>query len=91
MQLTPLGLVLILARVTAIMFIPIVGGALAGLIVDRVAATTPAGFLVGFGLGNLIAVVGIALLIRSGQRKLRRASSDAGDPAMEALDGRRAS
>lgn len=91
MQLTPLGLVLILARVTAIMFIPIVGGALAGLVVDNVAGTSPAGFLVGFGIGNVVAIVGIALLIRSGQRKLRQVPSDAPEAAMEALDVRRGS
>jgi hypothetical protein len=91
MQLTPLALVGILARVTAIMFIPIVGGSVAGLVLDKVAATTPLGFLVGFGLGNVVAVVGIALLIRSGQRRLRGAPEDAPEAAMEALDGRRAS
>ena len=34
-QLTPMGLVKILAQVTAIMVIPIMGGAVAGLILDR--------------------------------------------------------
>ena len=35
-QLTPMGLVKILAQVTAIMVIPMVGGAVAGLLIDMI-------------------------------------------------------
>ena len=41
-QLTPMGLVKILGQVTAIMVIPIVGGAVAGLILDGILETSPA-------------------------------------------------
>ncbi len=68
-QLTPIGLVRILGQVTVILFVPMVGGAVAGIILDRILGTTPLCVLGGFGLGNVVAVIGIALLIRSGRRK----------------------
>lgn len=68
-QLTPQGLVKILGQVTGIMVIPIVGGAVAGLVADRILGTSP--FLVVSALivGTLIATIGIWLLIRAGMRK----------------------
>lgn len=70
-QLTPLALMRILGQVTVILFVPIVGGALVGIALDRLLEIAPLGFLGGFVLGNVVSVVGIALLIRSGQRRLR--------------------
>jgi hypothetical protein len=68
-QLTPIGLVKILGLVTLIMVIPMVGGAVAGLILDRVLGTTPLLVLTGLGVGTLIAAIGIWLLIRAGVRR----------------------
>jgi hypothetical protein len=68
-QLTPLGLIRILGQVTAIMVIPLVGGAVAGVLIDGALETSPLYVLVGLGVGTLIAAVGIWLLIRSGVRK----------------------
>ena len=68
-QLTQMGLVKILAQVTAIMVIPIMGGAVAGLILDRTLDTSPVLVLGGLGAGTLIAAIGIWLLIRAGVRK----------------------
>jgi len=68
-QLTQLGLIKILAQVTAIMVIPIVGGAVAGLVVDGLLGTSPLFVLIGLGVGTLIAAIGIRLLIRAGVRK----------------------
>jgi hypothetical protein len=68
-QLTPLGLIKILAQVTAIMVIPLVGGAVAGLVIDGNLGTSPLYVLVGLGVGTLIAAIGIWLLIRAGVRK----------------------
>jgi len=75
-ELTPLGLVRILGQVTVILFVPMVGGAVAGIVLDRILGTTPLFVLGGFGLGNVVAIVGIALLIRSGRRRYGRASSE---------------
>jgi hypothetical protein len=68
-QLTPIGLVKIMGLVTLIMVIPIVGGAVAGLILDRMLGTTPLLVLTGLAVGTLIAATGIWLLIRAGVRR----------------------
>lgn len=68
-QLTPLGLVKILGQVTAIMVIPMVGGAVAGLVVDGMMGTSPLFVLLGLAAGTLLSSVGIWLLIRAGVRK----------------------
>lgn len=68
-QLTPLGLIKILGQVTAIMVIPLVGGAVAGFVLDGMSRTSPLFVLIGLGLGTLISAIGIWLLIRAGVRK----------------------
>ncbi|MGZ6256182.1 MAG: AtpZ/AtpI family protein [Candidatus Limnocylindria bacterium] len=68
-QLTPTGLVKILGLVTLIMVIPMVGGSVAGLILDRVFGTSPLLVLIGLAVGSLIAATGIWLLIRAGARR----------------------
>ena len=68
-QLTPMGLVKILAQVTAIMVIPMVGGAVAGLVIDGMQGTSPLYVLIGLAVGTLISALGIWLLIRAGVRK----------------------
>ncbi len=68
-QLTPLGLIKILAQVTAIMVIPMVGGAVAGLVLDGLMGTSPLFVLLGLAVGTLISSIGIWLLIRAGVRK----------------------
>ncbi|HET7685213.1 MAG TPA: hypothetical protein VFM19_02265 [Candidatus Limnocylindria bacterium] len=68
-QLTPLGLVKILAHVTAIMVIPMVGGAVAGLLLDGALGTSPLCVLSGLAVGTLVSAIGVALYIRAGVRK----------------------
>jgi hypothetical protein len=68
-QLTPIGLVKIMGLVTLIMVIPMVGGAVAGLILDGLLATSPLLVLAGLAIGTLIAAVGIWFLIRAGARR----------------------
>lgn len=68
-QLTPLGLVKILGQVTAIMVIPMVGGAVAGIVLDAILGTSPLCVLLGLGVGTLISAIGVRLLIRAGVRK----------------------
>jgi hypothetical protein len=67
-QLTPLGLVKIMGQVTAIMVTSILGSAVAGLILDRMLATSPLLVLIGVAVGTVIAAIGIWLLIRAGVR-----------------------
>jgi hypothetical protein len=68
-QLTPTGLVKIMGLVTLIMVVPMVGGAVAGLVLDRLLNTSPMLVLLGVAVGTLIAAIGIWLLIRTGMRR----------------------
>ena len=68
-QITPNGLVKILGLVTLIMVVPIVGGSVAGLALDRLLGTSPLLVLIGLAAGSLIAAIGIWLLIRAGVRR----------------------
>jgi NhaP-type Na+/H+ or K+/H+ antiporter len=68
-QLTPLGLVKIMGLVTVIMVIPMVGGAVVGLVLDGALGTSPLLVLTGLAVGTLIAAIGIWLLIRAGARR----------------------
>ena len=68
-QLTPTGLVKILGLVTLIMVIPIVGGSVAGLVLDGVFGTSPLLVLIGLAVGSFISATGIWLLIRAGARR----------------------
>jgi hypothetical protein len=68
-QLTPAGLVKILGIVTGIMVIPMVGGAVTGLLLDGILGTGPLLVLSGLAVGTLIAATGIWLLIRAGVRR----------------------
>jgi hypothetical protein len=68
-QLTPTGLVKIMGLVTLIMVVPMVGGAVAGLVLDRLLNTSPVLVLLGVAVGTLIAAIGIWLLIRTGVRR----------------------
>jgi hypothetical protein len=65
-QLTPVGLVKILGLVSLIMVVPMVGGAVAGLVLDGLLGTSPLLVLIGLAAGTMIAATGIWLLIRAG-------------------------
>ena len=68
-QLTPTGLIKIMGLVTLIMIVPMVGGAVSGLVLDGLLGTSPLLVLIGVGVGTLIAAIGIWLLIRTGVRR----------------------
>lgn len=82
-QLTPIGLVKILGQVTLILVVPMAGGAVAGIVLDAILGTTPICVLSGFGIGNLIAIVGIWLYIRSGMRRYGTGSTGNGSAGPE--------
>jgi hypothetical protein len=67
-QLTPEALIKILGQVTLILVIPMVGGAVAGLVLDGLLGTSPLCVLGGLAAGTVVAAIGIWLLIRAGLR-----------------------
>jgi F0F1-type ATP synthase assembly protein I len=64
-QMTSMGPLKVLGHVTLIVAVPLLGGAVAGLIMDAMLGASPLFVLSGFAAGNLIAVVGIWLFIRA--------------------------
>ena len=68
-QLTPTGLIKIMGLVTLIMVLPMMGGAVSGLVLDGLLGTSPLLVLIGVGVGTLIAAIGIWLVIRTGVRR----------------------
>lgn len=68
-QLTPAGLIKILGQVSAIVVLPMLGGTVAGLLLDGQLGTSPMYVLGGFGVGNLVAIAGIWLFIRAFGRR----------------------
>jgi hypothetical protein len=68
-QLTPMGLVKIMGLVTLIMIVCVMGGAVAGLVLDELMGTSPLLVLSGVAVGTLLAAIGIWLLIRAGARR----------------------
>lgn len=63
------GLVKIMGHVTLIMVIPIIGGAVVGLLLDGAWGSSPLYVLSGFVVGNLIAITGLWLYIRAFARR----------------------
>jgi hypothetical protein len=59
------GLLKIMGHVTLIMVVPILGGAVVGLLLDGAWGASPLYVLGGFVVGNLIAITGLWLYIRA--------------------------
>jgi len=75
-QRTPAGLLKVLGHVTLIVAVPMVGGAVAGMLIDGLGGSSPLFVLCGFVLGNLVAVVGIWLYVRVQRRRIAAAPDD---------------
>jgi F0F1-type ATP synthase assembly protein I len=67
---TSAGLLKILGQVSVIVVVPILGGAVTGIILDRVLGTSPLLVLGGFVAGNLVAILGVWVYIRQQMRRL---------------------
>lgn len=67
-QLTPADLARILGHVTLILVVPMVGGAVLGLVLDAMLDTSPLLVLSGLVVGSLAAAVGVWLYIRAHTR-----------------------
>jgi F0F1-type ATP synthase assembly protein I len=61
-------LLAVLGRVTALVAIPILAGAIAGIVVDRILGSSPFWLLTGFIAGNLVAVAGVWLYVHRQRR-----------------------
>jgi F0F1-type ATP synthase assembly protein I len=77
---TSAGLLKILGQVSVIVVIPILGGAVTGIVLDQVLGTSPLLVLSGFVVGNLVAILGVWVYIRV---QLRRMANDRADRSDE--------
>ena len=76
---TSAGLLKILGQVSVIVVIPILGGAVTGIVLDRVLGTSPLLVLSGFVVGNLVAILGVWAYIRIQQRRMGDRRADRRD------------
>jgi F0F1-type ATP synthase assembly protein I len=76
---TSQGLIRILGHVSAIMVIPILGGAVTGIVVDRLLGTSPLWLLSGFIGGNLVAAAGTWIYIHVQQGRIAKDRPDRPD------------
>lgn len=60
----------VFAQVSAIVIIPILGGAALGIAADRLLGISSLWVFVGFGIGNLLAIIGIWTYIRTQRRRM---------------------
>lgn len=63
-----------LVLVTLIVAVPILGGAVSGILLDRMLGATPLFMFVGVGGGNVVAALGVWLLARRISREGGRAA-----------------
>ncbi len=78
-QLTPADLVRILAHVTLILLVPMVGGTVLGLVLDAMLGTSPLLALGGLAVGSLAAATGVWLYIRAHARAPEREADQRAD------------
>lgn len=61
----------VLAQVTLIVALPLLGGVVAGLVVDGMSGTTPLFVLTGMAIGTLVTILWLRAFITSGAARLR--------------------
>ena len=62
---------MVLAHVSLRVILPLLGGAIAGLVADRVGQTAPLFVLIGMAVGTIVSVLWLRAYIVSGVRRLR--------------------
>ena len=68
---------LVLAQVSLRVFLPLLGGAIAGLVADGMAQTAPQFVLIGILGGTLVSILWIRAFVVSNVKRIRREQDDA--------------
>jgi F0F1-type ATP synthase assembly protein I len=79
----------VLAQVTLIVALPLLGGVVAGLVVDGIAGTAPLFALGGMAIGTLVGILWLRSFITSNAARLRAGPSSATRTAGERQPGER--
>jgi len=68
----------VLAQVTIIVALPLLGGVVAGLVIDGITGTTPLFVVTGMAIGTLVTILWLRTFIATNAARLRSESSAAG-------------
>jgi F0F1-type ATP synthase assembly protein I len=68
----------VLAQVTLIVALPLLGGVVAGLVIDGIAETTPLFVLTGMAIGTLVTILWLRSFITSNAARLRGGAGGGG-------------
>lgn len=81
----------VLAQVTLIVALPLLGGVVAGLVLDGISGTAPLFVLTGMAIGTLVTVLWLRSFVTSNSARLRSDSSaaGAGEPGDKTRSGHR--
>lgn len=71
----------VLAQVTLIVALPLLGGVVAGLVLDGMSGTTPLFVLTGMAIGTLVTIFWLRSFITSNAARLRSSSGGAAGPS----------
>lgn len=71
---------LVLAQVSLRVILPLLGGAIAGIVADGIARTAPQFVLIGIGGGTLVSILWIRAFIVSNVARIRREERAAAGP-----------
>jgi hypothetical protein len=67
----------VLAQVTLIVALPLLGGVVAGLVADGISGTSPLFVLSGMAIGTLVTILWLRAFITSNAARLRSGAGDA--------------
>lgn len=65
----------VLAQVTLIVALPLLGGVVAGLVIDGISGTTPLFVLTGMAIGTIVTVLWLRTFIVRNSARLRRGAA----------------
>jgi F0F1-type ATP synthase assembly protein I len=71
---------LVLAQVSLRVVVPLLGGTLIGLVLDRIGQTAPQYVLIGLAGGTLVSILWLRAFIVSGVGRIRRERDSAAGP-----------
>ena len=76
----------VLAQVTLIVALPLLGGVVAGLVLDGISGTAPLFVLTGMAIGTLVTVLWLRSFVTTNSARLRSGSTGAGTDAGAGTD-----
>jgi len=69
---------MVLAQVSLRVILPLLGGAIAGLVADRIGQSAPQWVLIGMAVGTLVSILWLRAFIVSNVRRMRQEHVDPG-------------